>query len=81
MKCDSPGKVRFGWERSRSQRREVPLRGQRPAVYNNANLARFSHHLPAEARDRAVITALRLPAVLTGLFKYASARQAARALS
>ena len=43
--------------------------------------ARFSHHLPAEARDRAVITALRLPAVLTVLFKYASARQAARALS
>ncbi len=44
-------------------------------------LTRFSHHLPAEARDRAVITALRLPAVLTVLFKYASARQAARALS
>ena len=38
-------------------------------------LARFSHHLPVEARDRPVITSLRLPAVLTVLFKYTSARQ------
>ena len=42
-------------------------------------LARFSHHLPVEARDRPVITSLRLPAVLTVLSKYTSARQAARA--
>ena len=42
-------------------------------------LARFSHHLPVEARARPVITSLRLPAVLTVLSKYTSARQAARA--
>ena len=34
-------------------------------------LACFSHHLPVEARDRPVITSLRLPAVLTVLSKYA----------
>ncbi len=44
-----------------------------------ARLTRFSHHLPVEARDRPVITSLRLPAVLTVLSKYTSARQAARA--
>ena len=42
-------------------------------------LACIAHQLTAEARDRPVITSLRLPAVLTVLFKYASARQAARA--
>ncbi len=44
-----------------------------------AMLARFSHHLTAEARDKPAITSLRLIAVLNVLFKYASARQAARA--
>ena len=44
------------------------------------SLARFSHHLTAEARDKPAITALRLLAVLNVLFKYASARRAARAL-
>ena len=52
-----------------SQRR---LPSDRLIDENPQGLARFSHHLPAEARDRAVITALRLPAVLTVLFKYAS---------
>ena len=43
-------------------------------------LTRFSHHLTVEARNRPAITALRLLAVLNVLFKYASARRAARAL-
>ena len=43
-------------------------------------LARFSHHLTVEARNKPAITALRLLAVLNVLFKYASARRAARAL-
>ena len=42
--------------------------------------ARFSHHLTGKAHDSPAITSLRLLAVLTVLFKYASARQAARAL-
>ncbi len=37
-------------------------------------LARISHHLTAEARDKPAITSLRLLTVLTVLFKYASAR-------
>ena len=37
-------------------------------------LARISHHLTAEARDKPIITSLRLLTVLTVLFKYASAR-------
>ena len=37
-------------------------------------LARISHHLTAEARDRPAITSLRLLTVLTVPFKYASAR-------
>ncbi len=45
----------------------------------NNGPACISHHLSVEARNRPVITSLRLPAVLTVLFKYASARQAARA--
>ena len=44
------------------------------------DLARISHHLTVEARDKPAITALRLLAVLNVLFKYASARRAARAL-
>ena len=43
-------------------------------------LARISHRLTGKAHDRPAITSLRLLAVLTVLFKYASARQAARAL-
>ncbi len=35
-------------------------------------VACISHHLAVEARDKPVITSLRLPAVLTVLFKYAS---------
>ena len=42
----------------------------RPLIH----LARISHHLTAEARDKAAITSLRLLTVLTVLFKYASAR-------
>ena len=48
-------------------------------------LARFSHHLTVEARNKPAITALRLLAVLNVLFKYARIiqemrRRAARAL-
>ena len=39
-------------------------------------LARVSHHLTAEARDRPAITSLRLLAVLNVLFKYTSAPSA-----
>ena len=46
------------------------------AVY--VALARFSHHLTVEARNRPAITALRLLAVLNGLFKYARIIQAMR---
>ena len=42
-------------------------------------LARISHRLTGKAHDRPANTSLRLLAVLTVLFKYASARQAARA--
>ena len=50
-----------------------------------ARLARFSHHLTVEARNRPAITALRLLAVLNVLFKYARIvqemrRRASRAL-
>ena len=37
-------------------------------------LARISHQLTVEARDRPAITSLRLLTVLNVLFKYASAR-------
>ena len=37
-------------------------------------LARISHHLTAEARDKTAITSLRLLTVLDVLYKYASAR-------
>ncbi len=43
-----------------------------------AGLARISHRLTVEARDRPAITSLRLLAVLNVLSEYASARQAAR---
>ncbi len=44
-------------------------------------LARISHHPTVEARHMAAMTSLRLLAVLNVLFKYACARQAARASS
>ena len=44
-------------------------------------LACISHHPTVEARDTTVMTSLRLLAVLNVLFKYACARQAARASS
>ena len=44
-----------------------------------ASLACISHHPTVEARHMAVRTSLRLLAVLNVLFKYACARQAARA--
>ena len=37
-------------------------------------LARLSHHLTTEVRDKPATTSLRLLTVLTVLFKYASAR-------
>ena len=43
------------------------------------NLARISHRLTDKAHDTPATTSLRLLAVLTVLFKCASARQAARA--
>ena len=45
------------------------------------NLACISHYPTAEARDMTARTSLRLLAVLNVLFKYACARQAARASS
>ena len=44
-------------------------------------LAYISHHPTVEARDTTARTSLRLLAVLNVLFKYACARQAARASS
>ena len=44
-------------------------------------LACISHHPTAEAHDTTAMTSLRLLAVLNVLFKYACARQAARASS
>ncbi|MDE0164301.1 MAG: hypothetical protein OXL36_04300 [Bryobacterales bacterium] len=44
-------------------------------------LACISHHRTAKARHMAARTSLRLLAVLNVLFKYACARQAARASS
>ena len=41
----------------------------------------ISHHTTAEAHDTTARTSLRLLAVLNVLFKYACARQAARASS
>ena len=44
----------------------------------HGGLARISHRLTVEARDRPAITSLHLLAVLNVLAEYASARQAAR---
>ncbi|MDE0165768.1 MAG: hypothetical protein OXL36_11800 [Bryobacterales bacterium] len=59
-------------------RRRLPPRPQRAG---RAGLAFISHHATAEARDTTAMTSLRLLAVLNVLFKYACARQAARASS
>ena len=72
--------------RARRGRSSPPLSGAstnrliRNCICEVLSLARFSHHLTAEARDRPAITSLRLLAVLNVLFKYTSARRAARAL-
>ena len=47
----------------------------------NPSLACISHHPTVEAHDTTAMTSLRLLAVLNVLFKYACARQAARASS
>ncbi len=52
----------------------------RDVRFHHGLLARFSHHLTVEARNRPAITALRLLAVLNVPFEYASARRASRAL-
>ncbi|MDE0167718.1 MAG: hypothetical protein OXL36_21665 [Bryobacterales bacterium] len=52
-----------------------------PARSKTAKLACISHHPTVEARDTTARTSLRLLAVLNVLFKYACARQAARASS
>ena len=59
--------------------REVAL--AESGVITRACLACISHHPTVEARDTAARTSLRLLAVLNVLFKYACARQAARASS
>ena len=62
-----------------SRKSSVPLAARQGRGRGGGPLACISHHLAVEARNKAVITSLRLPAVLTVLFEYASARQAARA--
>ncbi|MDE0294380.1 MAG: hypothetical protein OXI93_09345 [Bryobacterales bacterium] len=51
------------------------------ATYPSPGLTCISHHPTVEARDTTARTLLRLLAVLNVLFKYACARQAARASS
>ena len=46
-----------------------------------SSLTCISHHPTVEAHDTTVMTSLRLLAVLNVLFKYACARQEARASS
>ena len=60
--------------------RERRFRGCRETVAA-LQLACISHHPTVEARDTAARTSLRLLTVLDVLFKYACARQAARASS
>ncbi|MDE0166233.1 MAG: hypothetical protein OXL36_14170 [Bryobacterales bacterium] len=50
-----------------------------PRLTQGTYLACISHHPTAEARDTTARASLRLLAVLNVLFKYACARQAARA--
>ena len=68
------------WQEKRVLRAEGAFYDPIPEYGSVARLARISHHLTVEARNRPAITALRLLAVLNVLFKYASARRAARAL-
>ena len=58
-----------------------PWPNQRVLVVEAAWLACISHHPTVEAHDTTARTSLRLLAVLNVLFKYACARQAARASS
>ena len=51
------------------------------SIHPGEHLACISHHPTVEAHDTTAMTSLRLLAVLNVLFKYACARQAARALS
>ena len=57
------------------------LSGERPhgVAHVDLGLACISHHPAVEARDTSTRTSLRLLAVLNVRFKYACARQAARA--
>ncbi len=60
-------------------------RPKRESVCEMDRLARISHHLTVEARNRPAITALRLLAVLNAVFEYArivqeKRRRASRAL-
>jgi hypothetical protein len=59
---------------------DLPFCDGRDSKLRHAALARISPHLTVEARHRPAIALLRLLAVLTVLFKYTSARQAARML-
>ena len=52
-----------------------------PIYSPEKRLTCISHHPTVEARDKTARTSLRLLAVLDVLFKYACARQAARASS
>ncbi len=71
-------------DRSLEQQRPIGVEFRSESVVSLPNhralgLARISHRLTGKAHDRPAITSFRLLAVLTVLFKYASARQAARA--
>ena len=57
------------------------LMNQIDSIHPGEHLACISHHPTVEAHDTTAMTSLRLLAVLNVLFKYACARQAARALS
>ena len=72
---NGPPGLRYGTAGLEARRKAVRQQATEPGT-----LTRISHHLTVEARDKPAITALRLLAVLNVLFKYASARRAARAL-
>ena len=59
----------------------TPEKGERIFKLAVERLACISHHPAVEAHDTTAMTSLRLLAVLNVRFKYACARQAARALS
>jgi len=67
----------YGEDEQRSERQGANDSESNPE--KRTELARISHHLTVEARNRPAITSLRLLAVLNVLSEYASARQAARA--